>query len=234
MSCSHAGPRVRSRPRVIDQLHNVFLQAEVVAGTWKERYTRNHGGTAATVCDALQEFDLLWDEFSPAAQARIVALLVNRIDTHTQGRDIHAPVDGLNGLNGLTAEIAALTNGEKHEQYLSPDPSPKMGGPMPRCRPGCMGDPVICSDPGVSVSTRDAHRKNVAFCFEHSHIIARLRLDGPMSDGDCSATEKHVCAAVEAMEYAACDGDPDAYRRCLKNPNQAWVARGKTRPPAPH
>ena len=117
ISCSHAGPWVRSRPRVIEQLHNVFLQGEVVAGTWKEGQTRNHGGTAATVCDALQEFDLLWDDFSPAAQARIVALLVNRIDTHTEGRDIHAPVDGLNGLNGLAAEIAALTNGEKHEQY---------------------------------------------------------------------------------------------------------------------
>ena len=44
---------------------------------------------------ALQQLDPLWDELFPAEQARIVALLVERIDIGTEGLDIWLRVDGL-------------------------------------------------------------------------------------------------------------------------------------------
>ena len=47
---------------------------------------------------ALQDLDPLWDELFPAEQARIVQLLVERIDVGTQGFDLRLRVDGLANL----------------------------------------------------------------------------------------------------------------------------------------
>jgi hypothetical protein len=47
---------------------------------------------------ALQQLDPLWDELFPAEQARIVALLVKRVDIGTQGFDVRLRVDGIGGL----------------------------------------------------------------------------------------------------------------------------------------
>ena len=44
---------------------------------------------------ALKDLDPLWDELFPAEQARIVQLLVGRIDVGTQGFDLRLRVDGL-------------------------------------------------------------------------------------------------------------------------------------------
>jgi hypothetical protein len=42
--------------------------------------------------------DPLWDELFPAEQARIVALLVERVDIGTEGLNVRPRVDGLGGL----------------------------------------------------------------------------------------------------------------------------------------
>lgn len=47
---------------------------------------------------ALQQFDPLWDELFPAEQARIVALLVERVDIGAAGLNVRLRVDGLGGL----------------------------------------------------------------------------------------------------------------------------------------
>ena len=47
---------------------------------------------------ALQDLDPLWDELFPAEQARIVQLLVERIDVGIDGLDLRLRVDGLNHL----------------------------------------------------------------------------------------------------------------------------------------
>ena len=54
--------------------------------------------TEADARAALQQLDPLWDELFPAEQARIVALLVERIDIGTEGLDVRLRVDGLTGL----------------------------------------------------------------------------------------------------------------------------------------
>ena len=83
---------------VIDQLRAVFRQPEIVAGTWKAAKAKDGGITEADARATLQQLDPLWDELFPAEQARIVALLVERIDIGTEGLDIRLRVDGLHGL----------------------------------------------------------------------------------------------------------------------------------------
>jgi site-specific DNA recombinase len=48
--------------------------------------------------EALERLDPLWDELFPAEQARIVQLLVERIDVGTDGIDIRLRTEGLANL----------------------------------------------------------------------------------------------------------------------------------------
>ncbi|PWJ20799.1 hypothetical protein SAMN05421539_10244 [Jannaschia seohaensis] len=83
---------------VIDQVRAVFRQPEIVAGTWKAARANADGITEADAHAALQQLDPLWDELFPAEQARIVALLVKRVDISTDGLNVRLRVDGLSGL----------------------------------------------------------------------------------------------------------------------------------------
>ncbi len=83
---------------VVNQLRAVFRQPEIVAGAWKAARAKDGEVTETDARTALQQLDPLWDELFPAEQARIVALLVDRIDIGTEGLDIRLRVDGLHGL----------------------------------------------------------------------------------------------------------------------------------------
>jgi site-specific DNA recombinase len=83
---------------VIDQLRAVFRQPEIVAGTWKAARAYAADITETDVRAALQELDPMWDELFPAEQARIVALLVERVDIGTDGLNVRLRVDGLGSL----------------------------------------------------------------------------------------------------------------------------------------
>ena len=48
--------------------------------------------------EALQRLDPLWDELFPAEQARIVQLLVERVDVGPDGADIRLRIEGLTSL----------------------------------------------------------------------------------------------------------------------------------------
>jgi hypothetical protein len=51
----------------------------------------------------------LWDELFPAEQARIVTLLVERIDIGTDGLNVRLRLDGLTGLaREITADLGAV------------------------------------------------------------------------------------------------------------------------------
>jgi site-specific DNA recombinase len=89
---------------VIDHLRAVFRQPEIVAGTWKAARAQGGEITETDARDALQQLDPLWDELFPAEQARIVRLLVERIDIGTDGLNVRLRMDGL---TGLTREMMA-------------------------------------------------------------------------------------------------------------------------------
>jgi site-specific DNA recombinase len=94
---------------VVDQLRAVFRQPEIVAGTWKAACTHADDINEADVRTALQQIDPLWDELFPAEQARIVALLVERVDIGTEGLNVRLRVDGL---GGFACEMLAGNMGE--------------------------------------------------------------------------------------------------------------------------
>ena len=92
---------------VIDQIRAVFRQPEIVAGTWKAARLGDGGATEAEAREALTRLDPLWDELFPAEQARIVTLLVERVDIGTDGLNVRLRMDGLAGLaREMRAEVA--------------------------------------------------------------------------------------------------------------------------------
>ena len=88
----------------LDQLRAVFRQPEIVAGTWKAASAHASDITEADARASLQQIDRLWDELFPAEQARIVALLVERVDIGTEGLNVRLRI---NGLGGLAREMLA-------------------------------------------------------------------------------------------------------------------------------
>jgi hypothetical protein len=86
------GPAAEIENAVIDQLRALQGAPEIVVRTWKaaRRYFRGGG--------VLERFDPLWDELFPAKQARIVQLLVERVDISNDGADIGLRTAGLTSL----------------------------------------------------------------------------------------------------------------------------------------
>jgi site-specific DNA recombinase len=90
---------------VIDQLRGLMRAPEIVVRTW--RAARQLGGdiSEAEVRDALERLDPLWDELFPAEQARIVQLLIERVDISPDGADIRLRTQGL---MSLVADLSAI------------------------------------------------------------------------------------------------------------------------------
>ena len=83
---------------VIDQVRTLLRQPEVVMGTWRAARAEDRDLTEAETRDALERLDPLWDELFPAEQARIVRLLVERVDVSPTGADIRLRLEGLASL----------------------------------------------------------------------------------------------------------------------------------------
>jgi len=96
---------------VINQLRAVFRQPEIVAGTWKGACDRDADISEADSREALVRLDPLWDELFPVEQARIVALLVERVDIGKDVLKVRLRLDGMGGLaremGGKPMEVAA-------------------------------------------------------------------------------------------------------------------------------
>jgi hypothetical protein len=83
---------------VIDQLRAVLRQPEIVAGTWKAARVQDGEITETETREALTRLDPLWDELFPAEQARIVALLVERVEMGTESLNVRLRMEGLAAL----------------------------------------------------------------------------------------------------------------------------------------
>jgi DNA invertase Pin-like site-specific DNA recombinase len=98
------GPAIRRLPAgeieaaVMAQVRALLRQPEVVVGTWRAAQRQDGSVTEAAVRSALEQLDPLWDEMFPAEQARIVRLLVDRVDVGADGADIRLRLDGLASL----------------------------------------------------------------------------------------------------------------------------------------
>lgn len=88
-------PAAEIEGAVVDQLRGLLRAPEVIVGTWRSARPEIDGLSEAEVREALEGLDPLWDELFPAEQARIVQLLVERVDVGQGGVDIRLRVDGL-------------------------------------------------------------------------------------------------------------------------------------------
>jgi site-specific DNA recombinase len=91
-------PAAEIEAAVIDQLRGIFRQPEIVAGTFRAARRLDDDITEADARAALQQLDPLWDELFPAEQARIVQLLVERVDMRMHGVEVRLRPNGLSGL----------------------------------------------------------------------------------------------------------------------------------------
>ncbi|MFY9830677.1 MAG: zinc ribbon domain-containing protein, partial [Rhodoplanes sp.] len=83
---------------VIDQLRGLLRAPEIVVRTWRAAWQSMDGINEAEVREALNRLDPLWDELFPAEQARIVQLLVERVDIHPVSMNVRLRTAGLTKL----------------------------------------------------------------------------------------------------------------------------------------
>jgi DNA invertase Pin-like site-specific DNA recombinase len=100
-------PAAEIEGAVIDQLRGVFRQPEIVVSTWRAAQAEQDDITEEMARDALAELDPLWDELFPAEQARIVQLLIDRVDVHEEGVDVRFRMNGICALARETTRRAA-------------------------------------------------------------------------------------------------------------------------------
>jgi len=83
---------------VVAQIKTMVQTPEIVVATWRAAKQTIKGLTERQVRDELYRFDELWSELFPAEQARIVELLVDRVDVTENGADITLRTEGLASL----------------------------------------------------------------------------------------------------------------------------------------
>lgn len=83
---------------VMDQVRALLRQPEIIVGTWMAARAEIPGLTEEHVRVSLCNLDPLWDQLFPAEQARIVRLLVERVEVGPEGADIRLRVAGLASL----------------------------------------------------------------------------------------------------------------------------------------
>jgi hypothetical protein len=84
---------------VLDQLRHLIRTPEVIVQTWRAARRLGREVLETEVRSALTDFEELWEELFPAEQARLVELLVERIDVHPDRLDITLKIEGLTSLH---------------------------------------------------------------------------------------------------------------------------------------
>ena len=83
---------------VVDQIRALLNAPEMIARVWKAARRDGEEIGEAEAADALRRLDPVWNELFPAEQARIVQLLVERIDVRLEGVTVRLRAEGLGSL----------------------------------------------------------------------------------------------------------------------------------------
>lgn len=83
---------------VLGQVRGLLRAPEIIVRTWRAARDCMGNITEAEVRDALHQLDPVWEELFPAEQARILLLLVERVDVDENGISIRLRTDGLTSL----------------------------------------------------------------------------------------------------------------------------------------
>jgi site-specific DNA recombinase len=86
---------------VLDHVRRLLLAPKLVARTWAAaKRDGEEEVTEREVTVLLAEFATVWGELFPAEQARIVQLLVERVDVHVEALEVRIRAEGLASLVG--------------------------------------------------------------------------------------------------------------------------------------
>ena len=101
---------------VIDQLRGLLRTPEIVVRTWRAARQAMGDISEAEVRAVLGRFEPLWNELFPAEQARIVQLLVERVDIQRDSLNVRLRTAGLSKLvSDLRERPETLTWGWLHD-----------------------------------------------------------------------------------------------------------------------
>jgi hypothetical protein len=92
---------------VVNQLRALLKAPEVVMATWRAAAAEGAEVSESVVREALEQLDPLWEELFPAEQARIVQLLVQRIDLKPDRLELRLLTQGL---GQFVQELGAIGN----------------------------------------------------------------------------------------------------------------------------
>jgi len=88
-----------------EQVRGLLRSPEIIVRTFQAARETMDGLSEADVRAALQRLDPLWDELFPGEQARVVQLLVERVDIAPDSADIRMRTEGL---TKLIADLGAV------------------------------------------------------------------------------------------------------------------------------
>jgi DNA invertase Pin-like site-specific DNA recombinase len=91
-------PAAEIETAVVEQLRGLLRAPEIIVGTWRAARPKLEGIVEEEVREALGRVDPLWNELFPAEQARIVQLLIERVDVGANSVDIRLRTEGLTSL----------------------------------------------------------------------------------------------------------------------------------------
>ena len=83
---------------VFDHIHALIQSPELIAKIWKAANEDGHPLSERAISKALKRIDPVWENLFPGEQARLIHLLVARVDIGTDGVALQLRVDGLHGL----------------------------------------------------------------------------------------------------------------------------------------
>jgi len=93
---------------VLGQIRHLIRTPEVIVQTWRAAKKLGREVTEREARSALAEFEELWDELFPAEQARILELLVQRVDVHPDRVDVALKIEGLISLHSELRQAVNL------------------------------------------------------------------------------------------------------------------------------
>ena len=85
---------------VLDHVRRLLTAPELVARIWATAKQGNDEITEREVTTRLADFATVWNELFPAEQARIVQLLVERVDVREDALEVRSRAQGLASLVG--------------------------------------------------------------------------------------------------------------------------------------
>ena len=91
-------PAAEIETAVVTQVRALVRQPEVIVGTWQAARAASPDVTENDVRAALDQLDPLWDELFPVEQARIIHLLVDRVEIGAGGATVRLRLEGLANL----------------------------------------------------------------------------------------------------------------------------------------